>query len=162
MVLWGEMGNSGNVGFLGALNISLFQLDTNAIKLYHQNVSECLTKARRKPLRSLSPQLGDEKGDGGSGLLEKLESRRVVEGLETLLVDADHTISFLEREQVKKVVKMYEDIKRHLKTSIDNAGHVPIDPVHVDPAGSSSNLYTKSTLEVGDCSILSICSSFVQ
>ena len=45
---------------------------------------------------------------------------------------------------------MYEDIKRHLKTSIDNACHVPIDSVHVDPAGSSSNLYTKSTLEVND------------
>ena len=79
-----------------------------------------------------------------------MESCRVVEGLETLLVDPDHTISFLEREQVMKVVKMYEDIKTHLKTSIDNACHVPIDPVHVDPAGSSSNLYTKSTLEVKD------------
>ena len=121
-----------------------------------------MAKARWKSRRPRSPQLGDEKGDGGSGLLEKLQSRRVVEGLETLLVDADHTISFLEREEVMEVVNMYEDIKRHLKTSIDNAGHVPIDPVHVDPAGSSSNLYTKSTLKVNDCSILSICSSFVQ
>ena len=88
---------------MGALNISLFQLDTNATKLYDQNVSVSLAKARRKPRRS--PQLGDEKGDGGSGLLQKLESCRVVEGLETLLVDADHTISFLEREEVIKVVK---------------------------------------------------------
>ena len=49
-----------------------------------------------------------------------------------------------------KVVKMFEDIKTHLKTSIDHVGHVPIDPVHVDSAGGSSNLYTKSTLEVKD------------
>ena len=89
---------------LGALNISLFQLDTNATKLYHQNVSVSLEKARRKPRRSRSAQLGDEKGDGGSGLLEKLQSRRVVERLETLLVDPDHTISLLEREEVRKVV----------------------------------------------------------
>ena len=125
-------------------------------------MSVSLTKARRKSRRSRSPQLGDEKGDGWSGLLKKLESRRVVERLETLLVDADHTISFLEREEVVKVVKMCKDIKTHLKTSSDNAGHVPIDPVHIDTAGSSSNLYTKSTLKVNDCSILSICSSFVQ
>ena len=109
-----------------------------------------MSKARRQPRGSRSPQLGDEKGDGWSGFLQKLESRRVVEGLETLLVDPDHTISFLESEEVMKVVKMFEDIKTHLKTSIDNACHVPIDSVHVDPAGSSSNLYTKSTLEVKD------------
>ena len=76
-------------------------------------MSVSLEKARRK---SRSPQLGDEKGDGGPGLLEKLQSRRVVEGLETLLVDADHTISFLESEEVMKVVK---NVRRHQKAPED-------------------------------------------
>ena len=93
-----------------------------------------------------STELGDQECDGVARLLKQLESSCVPERLETLLVDADHAVALLRRNcQISPWTRLNI---LYLETAIDDSGHVPVDPIHVNPARGATNFDPKPTLRV--------------